>query len=483
MRAKLLAALALTIGVVGAMAGMLAVSGRSPLPAIVVAPPEETRPLVVAPAAGAPVAAQAAVASAAVEIAGAPEFDIVRVEPDGATLVAGRAAPNARVALVSRGRTLAETQTDAAGQFVLLPPALAPGEHLLGLETRPEGGDPVASRQSVSVLAPSGRGEVVVALTRPGQPTRILSDAAASAPAPIVAPAPAKPPPKPPSKPESIAQAPRPTPTAPPHPAAGLQPQVVVRSVEAEEGGSFFASGLGAPGAPVRLYLNGAFLAEAPPAADGRWSVRVEKGMTPGAYQVRADQTGEGGKVVSRAEVAFAWPGGRTSDAPAPAVARVAATPPKTATAPAVAAPAIAAAESAASVGAPDRPAEAAATGSIAPAAKALATKALAAEAPAAATSAAQAPAAAAASAAPTPAASAAGPQVAAAAPGRPEASVTVPQIRTATVARGDSLWRISRKVYGQGVRYTAIYAANQDQIRDPGLIYPGQVFVAPQAD
>lgn len=47
-------------------------------------------------------------------------------------------------------------------------------------------------------------------------------------------------------------------------------------------------------------------------------------------------------------------------------------------------------------------------------------------------------------------------------------------------VQPGNSLWRIARSVYGEGLRYTVIYRANQDQIRDPDLIYPGQVFSTP---
>ncbi|QNL19101.1 LysM peptidoglycan-binding domain-containing protein [Hyphobacterium sp. CCMP332] len=47
-------------------------------------------------------------------------------------------------------------------------------------------------------------------------------------------------------------------------------------------------------------------------------------------------------------------------------------------------------------------------------------------------------------------------------------------------VQPGNSLWRIARRVYGEGLRYTVIYRANQDQIRDPDLIYPGQVFSTP---
>ena len=50
-------------------------------------------------------------------------------------------------------------------------------------------------------------------------------------------------------------------------------------------------------------------------------------------------------------------------------------------------------------------------------------------------------------------------------------------------VQPGNSLWRLARRLYGQGVQYTVIYEANRDQIRDPNLIYPGQVFTAPDSE
>jgi len=58
--------------------------------------------------------------------------------------------------------------------------------------------------------------------------------------------------------------------------------------------------------------------------------------------------------------------------------------------------------------------------------------------------------------------------------------SVVVPKITTTTVSRGDSLWRLSQQSYGAGTRYAVIYKANKEQIRNPNLIYPGQVFVLP---
>jgi len=47
-------------------------------------------------------------------------------------------------------------------------------------------------------------------------------------------------------------------------------------------------------------------------------------------------------------------------------------------------------------------------------------------------------------------------------------------------VQPGNSLWRIARRTYGRGISFTTIYEANRDRIRDPDLIYPGQVFDLP---
>jgi nucleoid-associated protein YgaU len=51
------------------------------------------------------------------------------------------------------------------------------------------------------------------------------------------------------------------------------------------------------------------------------------------------------------------------------------------------------------------------------------------------------------------------------------------------TVVRGNSLWRIARRTYGDGMLYTVIFEANQSQIKNPDLIYPGQVFKMPRKE
>ena len=76
------------------------------------------------------------------------------------------------------------------------------------------------------------------------------------------------------------------------------------------------------------------------------------------------------------------------------------------------------------------------------------------------------------------------GPQLAAAGnatvPGGSSSAVVVPKIATTTVSKGDSLWRLSQINLGAGTRYAVIYKANKEQIRNPNLIYPGQIFVMP---
>jgi nucleoid-associated protein YgaU len=56
----------------------------------------------------------------------------------------------------------------------------------------------------------------------------------------------------------------------------------------------------------------------------------------------------------------------------------------------------------------------------------------------------------------------------------------SLPRNGKVVIQPGNNLWRISRVIYGRGVEYTTIYDANKDQIRDPDLIYPGQIFATP---
>lgn len=62
----------------------------------------------------------------------------------------------------------------------------------------------------------------------------------------------------------------------------------------------------------------------------------------------------------------------------------------------------------------------------------------------------------------------------------RGEPLTDLPPGRVVIIQPGDYLWQIARERYGAGPQYTLIYEANRAQIRDPDLIYPGQVFMVP---
>jgi nucleoid-associated protein YgaU len=66
--------------------------------------------------------------------------------------------------------------------------------------------------------------------------------------------------------------------------------------------------------------------------------------------------------------------------------------------------------------------------------------------------------------------------------PFAPIALAALPENRRYLVRRGNNLWMIARRTYGDGLNYTIIYAANAGHIRDPDLIYPGQIFALPRS-
>ena len=61
-----------------------------------------------------------------------------------------------------------------------------------------------------------------------------------------------------------------------------------------------------------------------------------------------------------------------------------------------------------------------------------------------------------------------------------PDSPAAAQPVRAVTVQAGDTLWAISQERYGDGFLYVRLFQANRDNIRNPDLIYPGQVFTVP---
>ncbi len=382
-------------------------------PAATQAPAPAVKPLAALPA-EAP-ATNAPAQSAAEE---GPSFDVIRVEPDGASVVAGRSRPGAEVEILRDGQPFARTKADESGNFALVPPALPPGSHEITLRsTAPDGAKAAGRASAVVVVAQDRRTKPLVAVTAPGRPTAVLS---------LPDTAPKAEPGKSPTGKSPTGKAEVQAETKPEtKPVAGPAPVKVV-GVDAEPGGRLYVTAQGAPKADLRLYLNDTLVAPGRAGPDGRVAFTIGSGVKPGDYRVRIDQVDPAsGAVKTRAETAFAVPPSldRPAAAEAPARQTLLRAAPAAGPVPSAAVP----------------PADAPVTAMPSP---------------------------------PAPGAEASSPVD----PG----AVFVPGISTAKVIRGDNLWSISRRAYGKGLRYTVIFDANQGQIRDPNRIYPGQVFVLP---
>ncbi len=94
----------------------------------------------------------------------APSFDIVRVDPQGNAVLAGRALPGATVTVKDGDAVLGTATADAQGAFVLIPAnPLPPGSHEITLSETLPGGKTVEGSQSASISLP-GNGQPALAV-------------------------------------------------------------------------------------------------------------------------------------------------------------------------------------------------------------------------------------------------------------------------------------------------------------------------------
>lgn len=291
----------------------------------------------------------------------APSFDVVRIAPDGATVMAGRAAPGSEVTVTDGGNRVASAKADQRGEWVMLPDKpLSPGTRELNLtETRPGADAPLPADKVVVVMVPEPAAkpapESSASATSPAAPVAVAvpRDGLAGA--------------SPAMGGSSVLQ-------APPVPENGAPPPpggVSVETMDYDPAGRVALGGRAAPNSAVQLYLDNILVGSAHTDPKGNWRLTPEKLIDPGVYTLRADQVTQGGKVVARAELPV---------------------------------------------------------------------------------------------------------QVSA----MPAASIDG---RNIVVQPGNSLWRLARRTYGDGMLYTTIYTANREQIRNPDLIYPGQIFALPQVN
>jgi hypothetical protein len=306
-----------------------------------------------------------------------PSFDIVRINPQGDAVIAGRAGPNAEVTVREDGREIGRVTADSRGEWVLIPEKpLTTGSHELGLTAIDPDGDKADSARNVLVVVPERGRDIAGRETTQsaGSLALLVPEKEGAAPTVLQKPGGHAPPPRrrgdgpradPPETgivgsrmPGAAARAP------------GEMP-LTLDAVDYDDTGGLTLSGQAPGGARVQVYIDNK--PAGTDVADGRgiWQVAPEFRIEPGKHTLRVDQVEETGKVVARVETPFA----------------------------------------------------------------------------------------------------------------RSLPLADLPEGLVVFVQPGNSLWRLARRSYGEGMRYTVIYEANREQIRDPDLIYPGQVFVVPSVN
>lgn len=392
-----------------------------------------------------------------------PKIDVWRVAPDGGAVVSGLATAGSRVEVIVDGLPMAEGEAGASGEFALvftLPPNPEPSLLWVAM-TVPDAG-PVSSAEMVA-LGPIAGPEV------PTEPAPAqLPELAAEEPAPATPPA------------LLLTEA----------GAVVLQEaepasrdNVMIDTITYTPAGEVQVGGRAGPGSVLRVYLDNQLKAELTTPGTGLWLADLPE-TAPGIYMLRVDQLDPAGAVASRFETPFkretlealaavsTAPTAPTADAapdaaPEPLVVAEAAPAAEAPAAEQVAAPEVAAAET------PAAEAE-----SVVPATEPAAAEPTAAESTAAEPESTDA--------APEQADSAPEPTDAAPEPTettpQPSTAPAAPPVVTVTVQPGFTLWGIAQERYGNGVLYVQVFEANRDKIRNPDLIYPGQVLSVPGA-
>ncbi|MBL9048063.1 MAG: LysM peptidoglycan-binding domain-containing protein [Tabrizicola sp.] len=241
-----------------------------------------------------------------------------------------------------------------------------------------------------------------------------------------------------------------------------LAASVTIETIAYTPEGAVQIGGHGAEGAALRLYLDNAEVATLTVPAGGGWLATLADAQ-PGIYTLRVDQLDAAGKVTSRFETPFKresletlaalagrLDGTESSEAPAAEPQQMAETPaePEPVTEP-EASPVAAVEPGSDALPAPE-PIEAALEPEPAVEAAEAAPEA-------------------------TPQSEAI-PESTTAATSEPK-----PAAVTVTVQPGFTLWGIAQEKYGDGVLYVQLFEANEDKIKDPDLIYPGQIFSVPE--
>ena len=296
----------------------------------------------------------------------APKFDVVRIDPEGNIVIAGRAQPNSIIEIISGREQLGQVKADGRGEWVFVPASRLKNRNMIiTLRDITDQKNIIESKNAVVIGIPNLEGGITDAKNKNQKPLAMVvprSEASKQA--------------------TRIIQSP------------GLETRqsrltnnknsnknleevekeklvLTISTIDYDDGDLMLLSGQATAQNALQIYINDKIVGSIKSSDSGTWSFQLQSRLSPGHYQIRVDLIGMGGKVAKRIQVPFE----------------------------------------------------------------------------------------------------------------KVQPIDMKNERRTVIIKPGNSLWRIAARVYGSGFRYTEIYKANLDQIRDPDLIYPGQVFKLPALD
>jgi nucleoid-associated protein YgaU len=211
----------------------------------------------------------------------APSFDVVRVNPNGDAVIAGRAKPGANVTLLDDGKVIGSAKADDRGDWVLLPnSSIAPGEHKFTLQAQDDKEAAQPSERMVIVVVPA--------------PAKDIAGNAVAAPAGALA--------------LSVPQngdGPTEILNMPSSGNAADVPKGPVREptldvVDFDKDGRMALAGRAAADSKVALYLDDKLIGSAPVDPQGRWRFVPAEKLSIGRHELRVDQVDASNKVTAR---------------------------------------------------------------------------------------------------------------------------------------------------------------------------------------
>lgn len=208
-----------------------------------------------------------------------PTFDVVRVDPTGTTVMAGRAMPSTEVDIRVGDKVIDRVTTTASGEWVSTPlEPLAPGDQELSLTASTPSGDFVESRQVVIVSVPEVVEDVPAQGQRiePDETVAVLLDKDQSGAGRIL---------QAPDKLESVGNE-----------------RLALKIVDYDDRGAIRLTGEAPPGVPVRIYVDNVPSALVIGDSKGDWITTLDQDLPAGDYTLRLDQLDANGQSVARLE-------------------------------------------------------------------------------------------------------------------------------------------------------------------------------------